>query len=95
MRLQVETKEGLSKNLDQKMHRSLPAEAIKRIGRVAIEESALLGTQDCKLVECVMNWAAKPCQIVSREEVQRLLDDEGRSSVSPKQDGLPYDGTEA
>ena len=82
-------------NLDQRMHRSLPAAVIKRIGGVAIEESALLGTQDCKLVECVMKWAAKPCKIVSQEEIERLLDEEVRRSAPPDGDGSPDDGTDA
>ena len=80
-------------NLDQRVHRSLPAEVITRIGGVAIEESALLGTQDCKLVECVMKWAAKPCRIVSQEEIERLMDEEMRRTPLPTQADTSADGT--
>ena len=80
-------------NLDMRVHRSLPAEVIKRIGGIAIEESALLGTQDCKLIECVMRWAAKPCRIISQEEISELLRQEARGSASQDVDGLPSDST--
>lgn len=63
----------ISENLDKRVHRSLPAEVVKRLGGIAIEESALLGAADCKLIECVMNWAMIPCKIVAKEEVDAAI----------------------